>query len=97
MEAKHHRKAGAVLSPINLIVSMNAMAVLKTYVNGALLDRIRPAVGPSMVFQRMHVFPEQFGGIVISKQAHRCGIAEKASALAIAAKDRLRGGIEYEP
>jgi len=76
---------------------MNTLALLKTYVNGALLDRIRPAVCPSVVFQRMHVFPEQFGRIVISKQAHRCRITEKASALGIAAKDRLRGGIEYEP
>ena len=73
MGPKLHRKAGAVLSPINLVVSMNALAVLKTYVNGALLDRIRPAVCPSVVFERMHVFSEQFGGIVIAEQAHRGG------------------------
>jgi hypothetical protein len=97
MGPKLHRKAGAVASPKNLIVSMNTLAMLKTYVNGALLDRIWPAVCPSVVFQRMHVFPQQFGGIVISKQAHRCRITEKASTLGIATEDPLRGGIEYEP
>ena len=58
MGPKLHGKARAVLSPINLIVSMNALAVLKTYVNGALLDRIRRAVFPGVVFQRMHVLPK---------------------------------------
>src|SRR5713101_8403330 len=89
MGPKLYRKAGAVLSPINLIVSMDALAFLKTDVNGALLDRIRPAVCPSVVLQRMHVFPEQFGRIVISKKARRCRITEKASTLGIATKDRL--------
>ena len=97
MGPKLHRKAGAVLSPINLVVSMNALAVLKTYINGALLDRIGPAVWPRVVFQRMHVLPQQFGRIVISKQAHRRRITEKASTVGIATKDPLRGGIEYEP
>jgi hypothetical protein len=34
---------------------------------------------------------------VISEQAHRRRIAEKASTLWIAAKDFRRRGIEYEP
>src|SRR5215831_19662437 len=45
----------------------------------------------------MHVFPEQFGWIVISEQAHGCTITEKAGTLGIATKDRLSGGIEYKP
>ena len=49
------------------------------------------------MFQRVHVFPEQFGRIVVSEQAHRRRIAEKACTFGIATKDPLRGGIEYEP
>src|SRR5271167_4979374 len=45
----------------------------------------------------MHVFPEQFGRIVISEEAHRCRITKKASALGIATKNRLSGGVKYEP
>src|ERR1700722_15035685 len=94
---KLHRKTGTVLSPINLVVSMNALAVLKTYINGALLDRIGPAVCPSVVVQRMHVLTQQLGRVVISKQADRRRITEEANPLRIATKDPLRGGIEYEP
>src|SRR5580658_10079591 len=97
MRPKLHRKAGAVLFPIKLIVSMNILAALKTYINGALLDRIRPAVRPRVMFQRVHVFPEQLGRIVISEQAHRRRIAEKASAFGIATEDPFRGGIKDEP
>src|SRR5580693_8143494 len=96
MRPKLHRKTGAVLSPIDLIVSMNILAALKTYINGALLDRIRSAVRPGVMFQRVHVLPEQFGRIVVSQQPHRRRIAEKASTFGIATKDPLRGGIEYE-
>ena len=49
MGPKLYRKAGAVLSPINLIVSMDALSFLKTDVNGALLDWVRRAVRPSVV------------------------------------------------
>jgi hypothetical protein len=45
----------------------------------------------------MHVFPEQFGRIVVSEQARGCTITEKTGTLGIAAKDRFSGGIEYEP
>ena len=76
---------------------MNILAALKTYINGTLLDGIGPAVRPRVMFQRVHVFPEQFGRIVVSEQAHRRRIAEKASTFGIATKDPLRGGIEYEP
>ena len=76
---------------------MDALAFLKTYVNGTLLDWIRRAVRPSVVLQRMHVFPEQFGWNVVSEQAHGCTITEKTGTLGIAAKNRLSRGIEYEP
>jgi hypothetical protein len=59
--------------------------------------RIRPSVRPRVIFQRVQVSPEQFGRIVISEQAHRRRIAERASTLWIAAKDFRRRGIEYEP
>jgi hypothetical protein len=95
MGPKLYRKAGAVLSPINFIVSMDALSFLKTYVNGALLERIRGAIRPSVVLQRMHVFPEQFGRIVVSEQARGCTITEKTGTLGIATKDRFSGGIEY--
>jgi hypothetical protein len=75
---------------------MDILAALKAYINGALLDRIGPAVRPRVMFQRVHIFPEQFGRIVVSEQAHRRRIAEKACTFGIAAKDPLRGGIEYE-
>src|SRR5207253_9221330 len=58
MGPKLYRKAGAVLSPINLIVSMNALTFLKTLVNGALFDRIRRTVCTRVVLERMHVLPE---------------------------------------
>jgi hypothetical protein len=76
---------------------MNILAALKTYINGALLDRIGPAVRPCVMFQRVHIFPEQFRRVVVSEHAHRRRIAEKASTFGIATKDPLRGGIEYEP
>src|ERR1700678_333841 len=97
MGPKLHRKAGAVLSPINFVVSMNALPVLKTYINGALFNRIGLAVCPSVVVQLMHILPQQLARVVISKQADRRRITEKASTLGITAKDALRGGIEYEP
>src|SRR5437899_2976757 len=97
MGPKLYRKAGTVLSPINLIVSMDTLTFLKTYVNGAFLDRIRRPVYPSVVLQRMHVFPEQFSRIVVSEQARSCTITEKTGTLGIATKDRFSGGIEYEP
>src|ERR1700733_13862902 len=97
MGPKLHRKARTILSPINLVVAMNALTFLKTDINGALLDRIGLAVCPSVVVQRMHILPQQLGRVVISKQADRCRITEKASTLGIATKDSLRGGIEYEP
>src|SRR5207249_10424647 len=56
MGPKLYRKAGAVLSPINLIVSMDALSFLKTYVNGTLLDWIRRAVHTSVCVQRNSVF-----------------------------------------
>src|SRR5207253_11468843 len=97
MGPKLYRKAGTVLSPINLIVSMDTLTFLKTYVNGAFLDRIRCPVYPSVVLQRMHVFPEQFSRIVVSEQARSCTITEKTGTLGIATKDRFSGRIEYEP
>jgi hypothetical protein len=45
----------------------------------------------------MHVFPKQFGRIVVSEQARGCTITEKTGTLGIATKDRLSCGIEYEP
>ena len=96
MGPKLYRKAGAVLSPINLIVSMDALSFLKTDVNGTLVDWVRRAVRPSVVLQRMHVFPEQFGWIVVPEHAHGCTITEKTDTLGIAAKNRLSCGIEYE-
>jgi hypothetical protein len=45
----------------------------------------------------MHVFPQQFGWIVVSEQARGCAITEKTGALGITTKDRFSGGIEYEP
>jgi hypothetical protein len=59
-------------------------------------DRIRPSVRPRVIFQRVHVSPEQFGRIVISEQANRRRNSEKASTLRIAAKNFRRRGIEYE-
>src|SRR5215470_8990653 len=97
MRPKLHRKAGAVLSPIDLIVSMDALAFLKADVNGALLERVRRAVFPRVVLQCVHVLAEQFGRIVVSEHAHGCTITEKAGTLGIAPKDRLSGGIQYEP
>ena len=41
---------------------------------------------PRVIFQRVHVSPEEFGRIMSSEQAHRRRIAEKATALWIAAK-----------
>ena len=58
---------------------------------------LRPSVRPRVIFQRVHVSPEQLGRIVISEQAHRQRFAEKASTLRIAAKDFRRRGIEDEP
>ena len=54
-------RAGAILSPINLIVSMDALAFLKTYVNGT-LPRLDTACRPPGVWcsSAWHVFPEQF-------------------------------------
>jgi hypothetical protein len=51
-------KAGAIPSPINLIVSVDALVFLKAQVNGAFFDWIGGAVFSSMVLERMHVFPE---------------------------------------
>ena len=76
---------------------MDALAFLKSYINGALLEQIRGAVRPSVVLQRMHVFPEQFSRIVVSEQAHGCTITEETGTLGIATKDRLSGGVENEP
>ena len=97
MGPKLYRKAGAVLSPKHLIVQMNPLAFLKTYVNGALLQRIWPAVGARVVFQGMHVLPQQFGGIVISKQSSSRRITEEARTVGIASENTLRSGIEYKP
>src|SRR5580658_258336 len=97
MGPKLHGETGTILSPIDLVISMNALAVLKTYINRAFLDRIRLAIRPSVMVQRMHILPQQLGRVVISKQAYRGRITEKASAFGIATKDSLRGGIEYHP
>ena len=59
--------------------------------------RIRPSGWPRVIFQRVHVSPEQFGRIVISDQGHHRRIAEKASTVWNAAKEFRGRGIEYEP
>jgi hypothetical protein len=51
-------KARAIPSPINLIVSVDALVFLKAYVNGAFFEWIWGAVFSGMMLQRMHVFPE---------------------------------------
>ena len=76
---------------------MDALSFLKTDVNGALLDWVWRAVHTSVVLQRMHVFPEQFARIVVSEQARGRTITEKTGTLGIATKNRLSGGVEYEP
>jgi hypothetical protein len=64
-------KARAIPFPINLIVAVDALAFLKAYINGAFFNGIWGAVFSGMVLQRMHVFPEQFHGIVVSEYARR--------------------------
>jgi hypothetical protein len=51
-------KARSVLSPIDLIVSVDVLTLLKAYINGAFFDRIWSAVFSCVVLQRMQVFPQ---------------------------------------
>jgi hypothetical protein len=64
---KFDRKARAILSPINLIVSVNIFVFLEANIDGTFFNWIWGAVFSVMVFKRVHVFPDQFGGIVISE------------------------------
>src|SRR5262245_57395622 len=90
------RKAAAVLFPINFVISMDVLSFLKTYVNRTFVDGIRRAVGPGMVRQRMHIFPDQLGRIIVAEQLHSRTVTEKTLTLGVATKDRLSGPIEYE-
>jgi hypothetical protein len=58
MGPKFHRKARAILSPINLIVPVDVLVFLEANIDGAFFNWIWGAVFSGMVLQRMHVFPE---------------------------------------
>jgi hypothetical protein len=90
-------KAGAVLSPKNLIFSMDTFAFLKTHIDRALREWIRGAVWARVVLQRMHVLPEQLSSVVISEQGHGRPVTEKTGTPWVATKDALSSRIEYEP
>jgi hypothetical protein len=75
---------------------MDAFALSKTQIYGALLQRIRRAVCLSVVLGLVHVFSDQLGRIVISEHTRGSLVAEKAGANRVAAKDSLSGGREDE-
>jgi hypothetical protein len=89
-------KAGAVPSPENLVVSMDAFALFKTQIYGALLQRIWGTVRAGVMLGCVHVFSDQLGRIVISEHTRGGLVAEKAGAYGVAAKDSLSGGREDE-
>jgi hypothetical protein len=51
-------KARAIPSPKNLIVSVDALAFLKAYINWAFFNWIWAAILSGMVLHRMHVLPD---------------------------------------
>src|SRR6266498_2220768 len=91
-----HRETGAILPPKNVIVNMDAKVLMKTHVNGTLVDWKRSPVFASIVLKCMHILAKQFGGFVVTEQASCCSIAEETCAVGIATKDCFSGGIENE-
>src|SRR5262245_19302835 len=90
------RKTGAVFSPKDIVVDMNATVLEKAHIYRTLLDRKRPPIFSRMVFEPVHVLTEQLAGILVAEQANCGGVAEQASPFRITAKDSFTNRVENQ-
>ena len=92
-----HREAGAVGTPVDLLVRMGGLARRHGPPDGAVGRGIGRAVGAAVADALVHGLAHEILGAVVAQHAQAGGVDEGAAALQVHAVDGLGGGIQQQP
>ena len=91
------RKRGAVGPPEHFVLDVRPFAGPQRLENRRLLRRVRRAIRPRVVNQRVHLPADERGGRFVAKKPRARGVAERADPAEIDAVDRLGCRVEQQP